>query len=68
MDTGTMIAQVRQKMARGEVVELEEMIAVVRALRQDRFSAVTASATKKAKAVTAAAPINGDDLLGEMMA
>jgi hypothetical protein len=65
----TRINQLRQKMAQGLEVTIEEQIEAVRLLRADRLSAATASAkgaTKRA-AGKAAAAVNGDDLLGEMM-
>lgn len=68
--TSSIINNLRQKMAQGLEVTDEEMVVAVRLLRADRMSAATASATKGAARASKAAivNVNGDDLLGEMMA
>lgn len=65
----TKINSLRQKMAQGEEVTIEEQIEAVRMLRQDRLSAASASAASGVKRAAKAAVLNvsGDDLLGEMM-
>lgn len=68
-ETGSFINGLRQKMAQREPVTDEEMLRAVKALRADRLSAATASATKATSRATKAKVlnVNGDDLLSEMM-
>ena len=68
-ETSSFINGLRQRMAQGQEVTDDEMLRAVKALRQDRLSAATAS-EKKSTARTAKAAalnINGDDLLSEML-
>ena len=58
----------RQRMAQGNDPTIDEMVEVVKILRQDRKSAAIASAGAKTKAAKQAGPVlDGDALLGEMM-
>ena len=60
----------RQKAIAGTLT-VEEMTQAAAALREGRRSAAAASAgatTKRAAAKAASTPINGDDLLNEMLA
>jgi hypothetical protein len=55
-------------MAQGNDPTIDEMVEVVKILRQDRKSAAIASAGAKTKAAKQAGPVlDGDALLGEMM-
>jgi hypothetical protein len=68
-ETTTKLNTLRQKMAQGLEVTMEEQIEAVRLLRADRFGAAVGSAKAATKRTAAkkAADINGDDLLGELM-
>lgn len=68
-ETSSKLNLMRQKMAQGQEVTVDEMIEAVKLLRQDRTSAATASATKATSRAAKAAVLNvsGDDLLSEMM-
>jgi len=68
-ETGSKLNLMRQKMAQGQEVSVDEMVEAVKLLRADRMSAATASATKATSRAAKAAVLNvsGDDLLSEMM-
>jgi len=68
-ETGSKLNLMRQKMAQGQEVTIDEMVEAVKLLRADRTSAATASATKATSRAAKAAVLNvsGDDLLSEMM-
>lgn len=67
-ETKNKLDAMRQRMAAGQPVEIEDMILAVKLVRADRFSAATAAAAGKGKRAAAAAAIpNGDDLLNEML-